>query len=293
MGLELPPIDPDELRSVFDQLETISNAELVGRETIGGEELTHYRGRVTHTVEDHGGPLGGWLGDEPVEVAIDLYVTDDDLVRRVTASGELPASLGAASMFGVDGPFSIEITLDYDAGRTVEAPESYTEAPAFELPGVPDLGNVPDTGDSGDTSDGSATGPWADTPWADAPWADLPWSDLPWTDIPWSSLPVDGPWLDGLDGWQPSIAEFEQWLGQISEWTDGVLAESLGRLDPELGAALRDLTELVERRPGLCAEIDPATAGGDPLAAWETCLRDEGETAAADALATVRETIAG
>ncbi|MEZ5257315.1 MAG: hypothetical protein R2705_10625 [Ilumatobacteraceae bacterium] len=59
--------------------------------------------------------------------------------------------------------------------------------------------------------------------------------------------------------------------------------------DPETQAAIDVLAELGQRRPDLCSDVElgPDDSPEEFLAAYEQCLRDAGEEAAADAFATL------
>ena len=62
----------------------------------------------------------------------------------------------------------------------------------------------------------------------------------------------------------------------------------LDHFDPELAGSIEAIAEVVQRRPGICAEA-ATVATDDRFAAWAACLRDEGEPAAAEAV----ESLAG
>ncbi len=141
-------VDGDSLREAFSRLQEITNASQVGAETLDGVEVTHYRGTVTvggaghgdagHG-DDHPSSLPAWT-TSPVELTVDLWVDGDQLLRRVTASGTLPADAPMIALAGLDGPFSVDVRLAYDPAVTVVAPDDATVVEFPPIPGLGDLG---------------------------------------------------------------------------------------------------------------------------------------------------------
>jgi hypothetical protein len=121
-------VDP---RSVLEQVEELTETTEVGSVDIDGQSTTHYQSVVD--LADETVSESGWAGHEafPVEaegeVTVDLYVGDNDLLRRLEMSGDL-----ADGGDGESGTFNLVMDfVDIGADITVEAPADAEEFDPF------------------------------------------------------------------------------------------------------------------------------------------------------------------
>jgi hypothetical protein len=139
MDLSLPNFDP---RGAFTELQDLTDAVRVGEETIDGETVVHYRG-----ITELGGgtsDVDGWfddagMSDTPMTAEVDLYVGDDDLLRRVEATAE-PTTAPAN---GTAPTISIVTDLSYSADLSIEVPADVTEGVLPSLGDLPGLDELP------------------------------------------------------------------------------------------------------------------------------------------------------
>lgn len=246
-GVDVDEFELDDLRSAFAELESLTDAEQVGTETIDGDTVTHYRGELT--LDE--GRLADWPGgmpglDDSMPLTVDLYVDDDELLRRATATGT---------------DVEVSVDLEYGADITIATPETTT---TFELPDFP-LG--PDGPGFPDLSE----------------FEDMPWAEH--LDEILEGLDIEG--LDDLESLDPGALEGIEGLDDLDlEQFEGWFDESFDATTfGDFGAMAEALRDLAARRPGLCMEAMGSGGGtGNPIEEWVSCLRAEGEDAAADAI---------
>lgn len=119
-------IDP---RAVLERVEELTETTEIGSADIDGVSTTHFQSVVD--LGDETLSESGWAGHEglPVEadgeVTVDLYVGDDDLLRRLELSGEV-----VDDGEGDSGTFSLVMDfVDLGSDVTIEAP---ADAEAFD-----------------------------------------------------------------------------------------------------------------------------------------------------------------
>lgn len=130
-----------DLRSLLDQVGTLVEVEEVGTIAIDGLSATHYRSEVDlaeqRQQESAWMPAGQAMDIEPVGlVTIDLYVTDDGLMRRIEVAGDI--SDGESSDLDSDSlnaaTFSVVTDfVDLGSDISIEAPDD-----AVDIEGLQD-----------------------------------------------------------------------------------------------------------------------------------------------------------